>query len=389
MAKLNLDYYTAKDHYSDGDIENTLLEMAREGKSFQDLPEEEVSFPMVYHFSDLRENILNWYPLKKTDSVLEIGAGCGAITGMLCQKAGKVTSVELSRRRAEINFARNSEKENLTIMVGNLNDMTFPENFDYVVVNGVLEYAMSFTEGETPYETFLKEMGGYLKPEGKLLIAIENRLGLKYFAGAPEDHTDIHFFGIDGYPENHSVRTFSKEELGELLKNSGFPFLHFYYPYPDYKFPTEIFTDESLYTNSYGRNYPVYTDKTVALFSESEGVKAFEKEKILDRFVNSFLVEAGKSEAKEKEEILYVKLNQGRKKRFRLLTRIIRRNGETWAEKEAMVPEAEGFVEKLEELGTKSMGSDRYQNLPCKAEQGKIVYPLLFYTFVPYSSLSH
>ena len=65
MAKLNLDYYTAKDHYSDGDIENTLLEMAREGKSFQDLPEEEVSFPMVYHFSDLRENILNWYPLKK------------------------------------------------------------------------------------------------------------------------------------------------------------------------------------------------------------------------------------------------------------------------------------------------------------------------------------
>ena len=377
MAKLNLDYYTAKDHYSDGDIENTLLEMGREGKSFQDLPEDEVSFPMVYHFSDLRENILNWYPLKKTDSVLEIGAGCGAITGMLCQKAGKVTSVELSRRRAEINFARNSEKENLTIMVGNLNDMTFPESFDYVVVNGVLEYAMSFTEGETPYETFLQEMGGYLKPEGKLLIAIENRLGLKYFAGAPEDHTDIHFFGIDGYPGNHSVRTFSKEELGELLKNSGFPFLHFYYPYPDYKFPTEIFTDESLYTNSYGRNYPVYTDKTAALFSESEGVKAFEKEKILDRFVNSFLVEAGKSEAKEKEEILYVKLNQGRKKRFRLLTRIIRRNGETWAEKEAMVPEAEEFVEKLEELGTKSMGSDRYQNLPCKAEQGKIVYPLL------------
>ena len=287
MAKFNLDYYSGENFYSDGDIEKEILKIVRTQGSYENM--DQVPFPVLYHLSRVRENILNWYPLKKTDSVLEIGAGCGAITGMLCQKAGKVTSVELSRRRAEINFARNSEKENLTIMVGNLNDMTFPENFDYVVVNGVLEYAMSFTEGETPYETFLKEMGGYLKPEGKLLIAIENRLGLKYFAGAPEDHTDIHFFGIDGYPENHSVRTFSKEELGELLKNSGFPFLHFYYPYPDYKFPTEIFTDESLYTNSYGRNYPVYTDKTVALFSESEGVKAFEKEKILDRFVNSFL----------------------------------------------------------------------------------------------------
>ena len=100
MAELNLDYYTAKDHYSDGDIEETLLKMAQEGKSFEDLPEDEVSFPMVYHFSGLRENILSWYPLKETDSVLEIGAGCGAITGMLCRKAGHVTSVELSKRRA-------------------------------------------------------------------------------------------------------------------------------------------------------------------------------------------------------------------------------------------------------------------------------------------------
>ena len=64
-----------------------------------------------------------------------------------------------------------------------------------MVVNGVLEYAMSFTEGKTPYETFLQRMGAYLKPEGRLLIAIENRLGLKYFAGAPEDHTDLHFSG--------------------------------------------------------------------------------------------------------------------------------------------------------------------------------------------------
>ena len=377
MAELNLDYYTAKDHYSDGDIEETLLKMAQEGKSFEDLPEDEVSFPMVYHFSGLRENILSWYPLKKTDSVLEIGAGCGAITGMLCRKAGHVTSVELSKRRADINYARNRDKENLTIMVGNLNDMTFPEKFDYVVVNGVLEYAMSFTEGKTPYETFLQRMGAYLKPEGRLLIAIENRLGLKYFAGAPEDHTDLHFFGINGYPGNQSVRTFSKNELGELLENSGFPFLRFYYPYPDYKFPTEIFTDESLYTNSYGRNYPVYTDKTADLFAESEGVKAFEKEKILNSFVNSFLVEAGRMENQDPEEILYVKLNQGRKEKFRLLTRIVRENGEVRAEKEAMVPQAEEFVEKLEKLGTESTGSDKYRNLPCKVENGKISYPLL------------
>ena len=293
MAELNLDYYTAKDHYSDGDIEETLLKMAQEGKSFEDLPEEEVSFPMVYHFSGLRENILSWYPLKKADCVLEIGA----ITGMLCRKAGHVTSVELSKRRADINYARNRDKENLTIMVGNLNDMTFPEKFDYVVVNGVLEYAMSFTEGKTPYETFLQRMGAYLKPEGRLLIAIENRLGLKYFAGAPEDHTDLHFFGINGYPGNQSVRTFSKNELGELLENSGFPFLRFYYPYPDYKFPAVIYSDEYLpKPGELRKNQRNFDADRITLFDEGKAFDGILKSGLFPVFSNSFLIEVEKKE---------------------------------------------------------------------------------------------
>ena len=34
----------------------------------------------------------------------------------------------------------------------------------------------------------LQRVRSLLKPEGKLIVAIENQLGLKYFAGAPEDH---------------------------------------------------------------------------------------------------------------------------------------------------------------------------------------------------------
>ena len=376
MAILNLEYYTQKDLYSDGDIEEQMLKMAKEGVTCEELSSEQVSFPVIYHFSDLRANILNWYPIKKSDSVLEIGAGCGAITGTLCEKAGQVTSVELSKRRAQINYYRNEKKDNLTIMVGNLNDMDLGQQYDYVVVNGVLEYAMSFTEGDTPYETFLGKMGSYLKNTGKLLIAIENKLGMKYFAGAPEDHTDIPFFGINGYPENHSVRTFSKTEFQELVKKSGFPFQKFYYPYPDYKFPTEIFTDASLTTNHYGKNYPIYTDKTVDLFSESAGIEAMKKEQIADRFVNSFLLVAGKQELEEKEEILYVKLNQGRRKEFRTLTQLVRKEESVWAEKKPLCPEAENFIAGLKKTGAQKPGKG-FRNLPCRYENGGIVYPVL------------
>ena len=376
MAILNLEYYTQKDLYSDGDIEEQMLKMAKEGVTCEDLSSEQVSFPVIYHFSDLRANILNWYPIKKSDSVLEIGAGCGAITGTICEKAGQVTSVELSKRRAQINYYRNEKKDNLTIMVGNLNDMDLGQQYDYVVVNGVLEYAMSFTEGDTPYETFLGKMGSYLKNTGKVLIAIENKLGMKYFAGAPEDHTDIPFFGINGYPGNHSVRTFSKTELQELVKKSGFPFQKFYYPYPDYKFPTEIFTDASLTTNHYGKNYPIYTDKTVDLFSESAGIEAMKKEQIADRFVNSFLLVAGKQELEEKEEILYVKLNQGRRKEFRTLTQLVRKEESVWAEKKPLCPEAENFIAGLKKTGAQKPGKG-FRNLPCRYENGGIVYPVL------------
>lgn len=68
--------------------------------------------------------------------------------------------------------------------------MEFQTPFDYVVLNGVLEYAMSFTPGENPYVDFLKNIKKYLKEDGRILIAIENRLGLRYFSGYPEEHTN-------------------------------------------------------------------------------------------------------------------------------------------------------------------------------------------------------
>ena len=42
-------------------------------------------------FSHVRENILSWLPFTGKENVLEIGSGCGAITGALCKKAEKVT----------------------------------------------------------------------------------------------------------------------------------------------------------------------------------------------------------------------------------------------------------------------------------------------------------
>lgn len=326
MAKMNLKYYTEKDYYSDGSVEEEILDIVNSGKDINSLPDKK--YAVLYHLSDIRENILNWYPFDEEASVLEIGAGCGAITGALCRRANKVVSVELSKRRATINYNRHKDAENLEIFVGNLNDMSFDEQFDYAVVNGVLEYAESFTESENPYVDFIKQISKHIKERGKIIIAIENRFGLKYFAGAPEDHTNGYFHGINGYEGISGVRTFSKKELEQLLVDSGLPHYEFYYPYPDYKFPNEIFTEESLRSCGYGRDYFNLNGERYILFDESKVAGDLVKEGVMEVFSNSFLVVASAKEIIADEKILYAKLNNDRADSFKIMTTISRTNGE-------------------------------------------------------------
>ncbi len=80
-----------------------------------------------------------------------------------------------------------------------------------------------------------------------MLVAIENQYGLKYWCGMPEDHVGIPFEGINQYRDvERGVRTFSKTALDTLIKESGFHNTYFYYPYPDYKLPTVIYSQDVL-----------------------------------------------------------------------------------------------------------------------------------------------
>jgi 2-polyprenyl-3-methyl-5-hydroxy-6-metoxy-1,4-benzoquinol methylase len=290
--RLNYSFYNGVDLYSDGEIEDEMLEIAKNNNDFESVIAGDNRWPILYHFSNKRHNLLEWYPFDKEAEVLEIGAGCGAITGVLCNKCKHVTSVELSQKRSLINYYRNRDKENLEIIVGNLNDIQFDKKFDYITLIGVLEYAAMYTSSESPYEDFLKTIKTHLKPSGVLVTAIENKFGLKYWAGSKEDHTGSMFDGLENYPSNQKVSTFSKLELTKHLVNAGFSENEFYYPYPDYKLPNSIYSDDRLpRVGELNNNINNYDQSRTILFNEqsvynnilfSEGEYPF--------FSNSFLV---------------------------------------------------------------------------------------------------
>lgn len=323
---LNLKWYKNIDSYSDGDVEDAIIDYVKENEpeDYGKTIIEHYSWPVYYHLTHTRKNILNWYPFKKEASVLEIGCGLGAITGLLCDRCKKVTAVELSKRRAMAAQIRCREKENLEIIVGNLNDVEFEEKFDYITLIGVLEYQGTYTDSANPYQDFLVKVKSLLKEDGKLLIAIENKYGVKYWCGAPEDHTGIPFDGINQYKlSGRKVRTFSREELRELINKSGFNDTFYYFPFPDYKLPTVVYSEKYMPNNSSLENaIPYYIPSDRTLIAEEEALyKDFIKNNVFDFFANSFLVECS-GKRMEEEKVIFALLNSKRQKEYRIGTLI-------------------------------------------------------------------
>ena len=95
-----------------------------------------VTLPMV--------SVILYFSSASHTFVLEVGSGCGAITGALSRKAGSVTCVDLSKKRSLINAYRHSESENVTIHIGNFTDVEpdLPADYDYICLIGVFEYGL-------------------------------------------------------------------------------------------------------------------------------------------------------------------------------------------------------------------------------------------------------
>lgn len=294
---LDYDDYTGKDLYVDGS-EDTLLELVKnyEPSKYNQLIKENGTWGILYHLSHIRGNIVDFLPIDKEDRILEIGSGCGAITGTLAKKAGCVDCIELSKARSLINAYRNKMYDNITIKVGNFQVVQekLTGKYDYITLIGVFEYAKSYIQDEQPFDTFLQMIKRHLNPDGKIVIAIENKFGLKYFAGCREDHVGLYYAGLEGYPASASVETFSRDELISIAKRNGLDKVTFYYPYPDYKLPQVIYSDDYLpQVGDLADNYRNFDGERMISFNEKKVFDEIIKDGKFSFFSNSFLVLMG------------------------------------------------------------------------------------------------
>lgn len=319
----NTSFYKGEDLYSDGDVENKVIKMiaANSDTDYEEAISNNYSWPVFYHLTRIRQNLLNWYPFKEQSDVLEIGCGMGAITELLCKQCNSVTAVELSKRRATATYLRCREYDNLEIIVGNLNDIQFNKKYDYITLIGVLEYQNNFTSSSNPFRDFLAKIKQLLKPDGKLIIAIENKYGLKYWCGAPEDHSGIPYDGINNYVYSNVARTFSKKQLERLVKSVGFSNTYFYYPLPDYKMPQVVYSEDYLPKNGSIDNWiPYYEPNGNSMISDEEHIYGdLVDNDVFEFFANSFMVECS-ADDENIGQIQYAVSSPFRNKEYNMIT---------------------------------------------------------------------
>lgn len=266
-------------------------------RDFDMVIQQDSRWEVFFHLSELRTSILSWYEFKKGAELLEIGGGFGALTGMFCEKCPHVTVTERSAFRSEAICARYNDKDNLEVYTGDLKDISFKKKFDYIVLAGILEIAGEGTSELKIYSEYLHMISQMLKPDGTLLLATENRYGIRYFCGAGEPHTGRALEGINHYPHGTKGYCFSKQELINIINIAGFKNQKFYYPLPDYKLTQLVYSEEYLpEKNLKERLIPYYTDHNTLLAYENDLYDDLVENHVFEFFANSYLVECAQNE---------------------------------------------------------------------------------------------
>jgi hypothetical protein len=249
-----------------------------------------------YYFGPERGNILRPVQRFLRERVLEIGSECGAITRFLGETESDVVALEPDLRKATAAAARCRGLNNVAVLCDEFPRAELCGPFKAITLIGGLESASH------PIE-LLERCSSLLIDDGILLIAAENRLALRNFAGAPEDATGGIFHGVTGLDQGITGRSFGRRELKERLLKAGLVHCEFLYPLPNYRFARLMLHPDAFQVESgelaldLMQRFSTYYDPRLnyePLFSERRAWGTVLRNGLAEDLAPSFLVLAAK-----------------------------------------------------------------------------------------------
>ena len=355
--KLNLDYYKSNELNKMTDLENNILNKffsENDKRTPEDIIDMASSYEEVKAATDNRKNIIAFYPFEEKATVLEVGAGFGEITKEISLKVNKVVALEPKKEKAEVIARRYSNIDNIEVIASDLKNYKNDEKYDYII-------ALNETfKNADDADKFLKLAKSKLKLDGKLIVLLNNKFGVKYWSGIKSENDEISYSTLNGKEEILELSDFQKQLVEYNFKSK------IYYPMSDNVFTNAIYTDEWLPSEEHiNSRYWEFIDdkKDDVTFSEKQVLRELVKKdkNLFKLFVNSYLIVANNS----KEDIGVKAVTYGvfRKPEYRIKTvikskEVIKTANNNRAEKHILV--IKNNIELLEKAGVKTL--DKFED---------------------------
>lgn len=256
---------------------------------------------------EIKKSLLNWYEFKEKGVVLYIGDKEEPLAELLVEH-----SLDVVYATIELTCDSEWAKEYL-------------RKFDYIISIESLELQLE-------PEKVLASWRLLLKLDGRMLLGMNNRLGIRYFCGDRDIYTERSFDGVEGYRRAYSKntdvfrgRTYSSAELKRMLKYGGWEQFKFYSVFSDLNHPNLIYAEDCLPNEDLAnRVTPVY-HYPGTVFLEEEGLYGTLVENgMFHNMANAYLIECSPSGMFS--DMMHVTSSMERGEEHALLT-IIRKSG--------------------------------------------------------------
>lgn len=172
---------------------------------------------------------------------------------------------------------------------------SYKGNFDYVI-------AVKELEKTTQPVDVLKVLSSLLNDSGRLLLGMNNRLGVRYFCGDRDCYTDHIFDGIEGYrgvcqkPEDEfDGRMYSHYELAFIVAEAGFTKNQFFSVWPDLSVPSHLFEEHVVPSEDMStRLFPFYYHPETVFLEENGLYNSLVDNGLWFPMANGYLIECAK-----------------------------------------------------------------------------------------------